>query len=101
MTVIASFLNWGKIFYSAVFFYTFCANAFFLVRPLSRSLFLSFANIRFAAPIPEIRLATRLVEFILGRDHLAFPALETGSVLVCDRDGADLVHGVVGEGVEE
>jgi hypothetical protein len=33
VTVIASFLNWGKIFYMAVFFYTFCANAFFLVRP--------------------------------------------------------------------
>lgn len=33
VTVIASFLNWGKIFYFSVFFYTFCANAFFLVRP--------------------------------------------------------------------
>ena len=30
--MIASFLNWGKIFYFIVFFYTFCANAFFLVR---------------------------------------------------------------------
>jgi hypothetical protein len=34
VTVIASFLNWGKIFSFSIFFYTFCANAFFLVSPI-------------------------------------------------------------------
>ncbi len=32
VTILASFLNLGKMFNGCVFFYCFCANAFFLVR---------------------------------------------------------------------
>ena len=33
ITILASFLSLGRVFYLAVFFYTFAANAFFLVSP--------------------------------------------------------------------
>lgn len=35
ITILASFLGLGKMFYLAIFTYTFAANAFFLVSPVS------------------------------------------------------------------
>jgi hypothetical protein len=39
ITILASFLSLGRVFYLAVFFYTFAANAFFLVSPVRFSMF--------------------------------------------------------------
>jgi hypothetical protein len=39
ITILASFLSLGRVFYLAVFFYTFAANAFFLVSPARPSMF--------------------------------------------------------------
>lgn len=38
ITILASFLSLGRVFYLAVFFYTFAANAFFLVSPVRLSM---------------------------------------------------------------
>jgi hypothetical protein len=101
--VIASFLNWGKIFYFSVFFYTFCANAFFLVRPEP-----SFAQpvhpltFQFlVAPIAKIRSLARLVQFVVRCDDISFEQVKARAIPVRHRDGAIPVYGAVGEGVEE
>ncbi|GHJ88826.1 hypothetical protein NliqN6_5228 [Naganishia liquefaciens] len=63
VTVIASFLNWGKIFYFSVFFYTFCANAFFLLRSLKYVLLPDSSNSSSVATISHSSRSKR-VQFL-------------------------------------
>lgn len=53
-----------------------------------------------SAPVPEIRALARLVQLLVRRDDIPFEQVKARAVLVCDCDGAVLVYGAVGEGVE-
>ncbi|KAI5451567.1 Protein transport protein yif1 [Naganishia albida] len=76
VTVIASFLNWGKIFYSAVFFYTFCANAFFLLRSLKYVLLPDSSNSSSVATISHSQRSKRVqFLFVIAMAQILFMGL--------------------------
>lgn len=95
-TIIASMLDFGMVVNWGVFFYTFCANAFFLV---SRCMRLS-SNI--SAPLAQIRPPPRpqRVWRQRGRDSLASPALPARAVLVRRRHDAGHLDVVAQQAVD-
>ncbi|KAJ9119155.1 hypothetical protein QFC22_003646 [Naganishia vaughanmartiniae] len=76
VTVMASFLNWGKVFYMSVFFYTFCANAFFLLRSLKYVLLPDSSNSSSVATISHSQRSKRVqFLFIIAMAQILFMGL--------------------------
>jgi hypothetical protein len=68
VTILASFLNLGKVFNAVVFLYCFCANAFFLVRCRDVTKF------GIDSSLHRIILQLRSLKYVLLPDPSASPA---------------------------